>query len=337
MSEPDKMGTALLAYLHALGTEMDVGFLRETLRTTLQLLMEMEVSAVIEASPYERNGRRRAYRNGYREHVWRSALGEIQLRIPKLRKGTYYPSFIDSLEEAEGALLALVQNAYLQGVSRRGVEETLHRLGIPASDPNQILRLTQQLDEMVYEFRERPLQNIYPSLWVDVLPLELPGRARRFDAVVAVGIQTNGEREILGFEVVPYAEGKAFWADFFNRLTERGLDDVEVLISDTYDGLKPALRETLPGTEWQARHEYTEILPQAFVSAVSPVLWVDTSLPDGRIVSSLSSVWDATIPVWGQVEAFDDPDGAFMIRLLGILLMGMQASWEMSREAIFIG
>jgi putative transposase len=335
MREPDKTSGVLLAYLYALGTEIDVEFLRETLRATLQLLMEMEVSAAIAASPYERNGKRRAYRNGYREHTWQSPLGEIPLRIPKLRKGTYYPSFIDSLEDAEDALLALVQGAYLHGVSEGSVQETLKRLGIIPSDAYQIRQLRDHLDDMVYEFRERPLENIYSYLWIDVLNLNVPGRSRQPDAVVAVGIREDGAREVLGFEVVPYAEGKSFWGDFLNRLAERGLGDVDALISDPYDGLKPALREILPGAEWQPRREPAAMLPEAFISAVSPVVWVDASLPDNNtIISGLSIGLGDTIPVWGGVELPDEADNMLMTRLVGMLLMQMQATWAVSQPAV---
>jgi len=339
MIRPEPPSGALLTYLQTLGTEMDVGFLRETLRVMLQVLMEMEVRAAIEASPYERNDSRRAYRNGYRERVWQSALGEIPLRIPKLRKGTYYPSFIDSLEEAEQVLLALVQDAYLQGVSNQRVEESLKRLGIVPAHPSQISELSAQLDDMVYEFRERRLDRDYPSLWIDVLNLNIQhaGRAAQFALALAVGIQDDGTREILGFEVTRYAEGRAFWSDFLNHLVERGLEGVEVVLSDAHDGLKLALRDSLPGTEWQPRREYADVLEQTFVSAVSPQVWVDTRVPDSNtIVSSLSSGWLEMMPVYGQIDLLEETDEFLVTRLAGILLMTMQAEWNRQMEAVGI-
>jgi len=323
---------ALLTYLQALGTEMDVGFLRETLRVMLQVLMEMEVSAAIEASPYERKGSRRAYRNGYRERVWQSALGEIPLRIPKLRKGTYYPSFIDSLEDGEGALLALVQDAYLQGVSAHTVEETLKRLGISPVHPSQIADLCARLDDMVYEFRERRLDKSFPSLWLKVLKLNIQHAEHiaRYELALAIGIGEDDGREILGFEVTRYAEGRTFWTDFLDHLVERGLRDVEVVLSEPYDGLKFALRETLPGVEWQSRSDNAELASQAFVSAVSPVLWVDTSVPrSNTIVSSLPTSWLNMMPVVGRVAVHDDVDEIILTRLAGALLLEMQAAWGM--------
>ncbi|MEO8606685.1 MAG: transposase [Chloroflexota bacterium] len=337
MTRPEPPSGALLTYLHALGAEMDVGFLRETLRVMLQVLMEMEVRAAIDASPYERNDSRRAYRNGYREHVWQSALGEIPLRIPKLRKGTYYPSFIDSLEEAEQVLLALVQDAYLQGVSNPQVEETLKRLGVAPAHPSQISELSSQLDEMVYEFRERRLDHDYPSLWIDVLNLNIQraGRAAQFALALAVGIQADGTREILGFEVTRYAEGRPFWKAFLDHLLERGLEGVEVILSDNFEGLKPALRDSLPGTEWQPRREYAETFAQTFVSAVSPQVWVDTSMPNSNsIVSALSNGWSELMPVYtayGQIDLLYEADEFLVTRLAGLLLMKVQAEW--SRQA----
>ena len=339
MTRPEPPSGALLTYLQALGTEMDVGFLRETLRVMLQVLMEMEVRAAIEASPYERNGSRRAYRNGYRERVWQSALGEIPLRIPKLRKGTYYPSFIDSLEEAEQVLLALVQDAYLQGVSDQRVEETLKRLEVAPAHPSQISALSAQLDDMVYEFRERRLDRDYPSLWIDVLNLNIQHaeRAAQFALALAVGIQADGTREILGFEVTRYAEGRTFWKAFLDHLVERGLEGVEVVLSDAFDGLKPALSDSLPGTEWQPRREYADALAQTFVSAVSPQVWIDTRVPDSKtIVSSLSSAWSDMMPVYGQIDLLYEADEFLMTRLAGMLLMTVQAEWNQQMEVLAI-
>jgi transposase-like protein len=325
MVKPDARGL-LLSYLKALGSETDTHFLRETLRVTLQLLMEMEVSSTIEASPYERNDERRAYRNGYRERVWRSTLGEIPLRIPKLRKGTYYPSFIDSLEEAEDALLALVQDAYLQGVSPHTVQETFNRLGLAPADRSQIADLCERLDDMVYEFRERPLTHAYPYLWIDVM--NLPGRARHYDVAVAVGVQENGNREILGFEVAPYAEGRDFWQEFLDHLVERGLQGVQVITSDSYEGLKPALRQVLPYTEWQPRRE-PAATSEAIVAAVSPVVWVDSSVPDGNtIISGLSNVWTNMPVLYGYTEVMDEVDEMALTRLAGGMLMVLQTAWH---------
>lgn len=325
MVKPDARGL-LLTYLKTLGAETDTHFLRETLRVTLQLLMEMEVSSAIEASPYERNDERRAYRNGYRKRVWRSTLGEIPLRIPKLRKGTYYPSFIDSLEEAEDTLLALVQDAYLQGVSPQTVQETLSRLGVSPVDQSQIAELCDQLDDMVYEFRERRLTHSYPYLWIDVL--NLPGRARHYDVAVAVGVQENGNREVLGFEVAPYAEGREFWEEFLDHLVERGLQGVRVITSDSYDGLKPALRQVLPYTEWQPRRE-PAVTSEAFVAAVSPVVWVDSSVPDrNTIISGLPSAWSNLPIMYGYAETVDEADEAALTRLVGGMLMLLQTTWH---------
>src|SRR4029079_15435180 len=189
-------------------------------------------------------------------------------------------------------LLVLVQDAYLQGVSNQRVEETLKRLGVTPAYPSQIQEWTAGLDEMVYEVRERQLDRDYPSLWIDVLNLNVQhaGRAAQFALALAVGIQADGTREILGFEVTRYAEGRPFWKAFLDHLLERGLEGVEVVLSDIYDGLKLALRDSLPGTEWQPRREYAEALEQTFVSAVSPLVWVDTSMPNSNsIVSCLSS------------------------------------------------
>jgi hypothetical protein len=232
-----------------------------------------------------------------------------------------------------------VQSAYLQGVSSKSVEETLTRLGISPVDKSQIADLCAQLDDMIYEFRERPLNRTYPSLWIDVLKLNIQHseRAAQYALALAVGIGADGTWEILGFEVTRYAEGRAFWADFLGHLQQRGLQDVETVLSEAYDGLKPALRDKMPGTEWQPRRDSVETLPYSFVSAVSPTIWVDSSVPrQNTIVSGLSNMWLNMMPIYGHINFQMDTDELLVTRLAGVLLMEIQAAWHLQQKTILI-
>jgi transposase-like protein len=269
MTKPD----TLLSRLQALG--VDVEYLREALRLMLELLMELEVSAAIEASPYERSNGRKAYRNGYRQRKWQTDLGEISLRIPKLRKGTYYPSFIDSLPDAEPLLLALVQDAYVQGVSLRSVEALLRRLGLTHVHQSQIADVAARLDDLIYRFRQRPLNSQYLYLWLDVLKLELRTEPA-VSVVLAVGVRQNGQRDLLGFEVTSDAISRDLWTTFLRGLVRRGLKGVEVVVSENHDGLKQAIRDVFGDIAWQVRRqparESAETREAVLVPAISTYL-----------------------------------------------------------------
>jgi transposase-like protein len=241
--------TTLLARLQALG--VDTEYLRAALRLLIELLMELEISATIDATPYERKSGRKAYRNGYRERKWRTDLGEISLRIPRLRKGTYHPSFMDALPDAEPLLLALVQDAYLQGVTMRSVEDMLRRLGLPAVHTSQIADVCERLDDLVYRFRQRPLRSAYPYLWLDVLKLDVRG-SEPVTVALAVGICKSNRRELLGFEVTHQPDGRDFWKAFLRGLKRRGLDGVQIVLSENRDGLQNVVREVFGDIAWDS-------------------------------------------------------------------------------------
>lgn len=271
-------GQSVLEQLRKRGIKPDVEFLRSTLQTMAQMLIELEVSAAIEADPYERNGKRRAYRNGYRRRIWRTQLGDIPLHIPKLRQGTYYPQVIERLPESESLLLAAVLDAFVYGAERETVGDVLRQLGFSEARPNQIADITVQLDDLIENFRQRPLAADYASLQLEVLPLQAQQGERtiRFDVAVAAGSRTNGQREILSFEVTPRAEGWDFWSDFLGRLVERGLQNVEVVTAGSQrDGLRPVVRETFHTAtfRWQSSEAHNQ-LPEARLSYAAPVMSV---------------------------------------------------------------
>jgi transposase-like protein len=239
-------GETLLGYLRA--HSLDTGFLRDALHLAAEWAIEQEVSAAIEAAPYERRQGRRAYRNGYRARSWQTTLGEIELRIPKLRKGAYYPRLMDELPRLEAALLALVQDAYLQGVKVEDAEKLLRGLGLPVRQ-GQAADLCAQLDDLAEAFRARPVSGYYPALQLDVLRLD----SLRRSVIAAVGEGDDGFRELLSLEIAPCHLERGFWAGFFRRLEARGLRRFDTLIGDEHDGLKLALRESFARVDWKRR------------------------------------------------------------------------------------
>ena len=170
MTEPI---VALEEYLRNVGLEVDGDFLRRGIALLTRMLMEMEVSQQIGAERYQRAEERQAYRNGYRERPWETRVGEIPLRIPKLRSGSYFPSFLEPRRRAERALLAVIQTAYVEGVSTRKVDDLVRALGLTGIDKSKVSRVCKELDEGVEEFRNRPLEADYPYLWLDALYLKV--------------------------------------------------------------------------------------------------------------------------------------------------------------------
>jgi transposase-like protein len=226
--------------------------LREFVRMMAQALMELEVSQQVGAGPYERSQPRKTYRNGYRERDWDTRVGTIRLRIPKLRTGSYFPSLLERRRRAEKALLAVIQEAYVEGVSTRKVDELVKALGMEGLSKSQVSRICQEIDEQLRPFRERELVGEYPYLWLDakVVKVRQDGRVVAMAAVVAIGVRETGEREVVGYAIGP-AESYEFWCAFLRELVRRGLKGVKLVISDAHEGLKRAIAEILAGVSWQ--------------------------------------------------------------------------------------
>lgn len=243
---------ALMNYLRNLGTDVDADFLRQSIELLSNLLMELEVEQQIGAAKNQRTPTRKAHRNGYRARLWETRVGEIPLRIPKLRSGTYYPSLLEPRRRSEKALLAVVQQAYIQGVSTRKVDDLLQALGLTGIDKSKVSRICKELDAVVEQFRNRLLEDAYPYLWLDALFLKVRqnGRVVSLAVVIAIGVKTTGEREVLGFDVGA-CEDEAFWLDFLRQLKARGLHGVQLVTSDAHEGLKKAIRQVLTGVGWQ--------------------------------------------------------------------------------------
>ncbi len=205
------------------------------------------------AERYERTKSRRTYRNGYRGRRWDTRVGTVTLRIPKVRQGSYFPALLEPRRRTEKALLSVVQEAYVHGVSTRKVDDLVRALGIEGISRSEVSRVCTALDERMEAFRNRPLTGEYPYVWLDatVVKVREGGRVVNMAAVVAVGVTRTGEREVLGFDVGP-AESYGFWVSFLRGLASRGLFGVRLVISDAHVGLRQALSEILAGDEVMA-------------------------------------------------------------------------------------
>ena len=225
--------------------------LRESLAWFVGELMEAEVSGQIGAGLHEKAPERTTHRNGYRERTWQTRAGEIELAIPRLRSGSYFPSFLEPRSRSEKALVAVIQEAYVNGVSTRKVERLVTQLGLSGISKSAVSRLCAGLDEQVRCFRERPLEGAYPYLWLDakVERVREPGGVRHKALVIAYGVHETGRREVVGIDVGE-AETEAFWREFLRSLRARGLAGVQLCVSDAHEGLKAAIAKVL-SCPWQ--------------------------------------------------------------------------------------
>ena len=226
-------------------------FLHESLAWVVQQLMEAEVSALIGADRGERAPEERlTHRNGYRARAWSTRAGEIELAIPKIRRGSYFPSFLEPRKRSEQALLAVVQEAYVAGVSTRKVDQVVESLGLRISK-SEVSRICAGLDEQVEAFRNRPLEGRYPYLWLDakVEKVRDGGRVVQKALVLAYAVHESGYREVIGLDVGE-CETEAFWRSFLRSLVKRGLGGVQLVVSDAHAGLKAAIGQVL-ACPWQ--------------------------------------------------------------------------------------
>jgi transposase-like protein len=242
----------LSAFVGKLLEEEDGDTLREGIRVLSQALMESEVSGLIGAERYERSGERSSYRNGYRLRSWDTRVGTIELAIPRVRTGSYFPSLLEPRRRAERALQSVVQEAYVHGVSTRKVDEILKALGMDGMSKSQVSRICAELDTEVEAFRSRPIEDEHPYLWIDATyhKVRQDGRVQSMATVVAVGVTVEGERQILGVDAGPSEDGP-FWTAFLRSLVKRGLKGVRLVVSDAHEGLKKATQKVLSGASWQ--------------------------------------------------------------------------------------
>src|SRR5918998_4435472 len=310
----DEMRMALETLLRKAQIEHDADFLRDGLRVLSEALMELEVTQYVGAERHARTPDRTGQRNGEREREWDTRVGTIELKVPRVRDGGYFPSLLDPRRRAERALVAVVQEAYVQGVSTRRVDELVKALGVAGISKSRVSRLCQALDAEVERFRTRPLVGPYPYVWLDATYVKVRdgGRVASQAIVVAVGVTAEGVREVLGCDVGPSEDG-AFWLRFLRGLVARGLRGVRLVTSDAHEGLRQAIGAVLHGASWQRRRVHflrnaLALVPKAAQQLVAATIRTVFAQPTAELArrqwrqgaDGVRERWPRPPPVVGQ-------------------------------------
>ncbi len=226
-------------------------FLRAVTEAVLQTLMEHDVEGMIGAGRYERGDGRQTYRNGYRDRELKTRMGALNLRVPKLRTGSYFPAFLEPRRTSEKALVAVIEEAWIGGVSTRKVDDLVQAMGLSGIAKSTVSKRCKDMDDRVHEFLDRPLAGEWPYPWLDATYLKVRqgGHIISVAAIIAVAVNTDGRREIIGL-TAGLSEAETFWTEFLRSLKGRGFDGVKLVISDAHTGLKTAIQRVFDAT-WQ--------------------------------------------------------------------------------------
>jgi putative transposase len=292
-------------------------FLRRALEQMLHQIMEAEVAAQVGASLHERSDERTTWRNGYRPRTWDTRAGSILLDIPKLRQGTYFPSFLEPRKRSERALLAVVQEAYVHGVSTRKVDDLVQALGCSGIDKSTVSRICKELDEEAEAFRTRTLDDDVPYVWLDAIyeKVREGGHVRSMAVVLAIGVTADGTRTVLGLDV-GNSEDEAFWSEFLRDLVRRGLSGVQLVISDAHAGLKKAIAKVLVGATWQRCRVHTmrsllTHVPKAqqsmVLAAVKTIFAQPSQAAARKQLKEVAAALEKKCPKAAELGALQDP------------------------------
>ena len=245
------MTNATMALAELADKGADVDMLRQMVQFMAQRMMDMDVETLCGAGYDEKSAERLNSRNGVRDRAWETRAGRVELKIPKLRQGSYFPGFLEPRRTAEKALAAVIQEAYVHGVSTRSVDELVKAMGMSGISKSQVSRLCGELDERVGAFLSRPIEGDWPYLWIDATYVKAreAGSIVSVAVIVAVAVNTEGQRQVIGMKVGP-SEAETFWTEFLRSLMRRGLRGVKLVISDAHLGLKAAAAKVLKAT-WQ--------------------------------------------------------------------------------------
>ncbi|MBB4860874.1 transposase-like protein [Novosphingobium chloroacetimidivorans] len=229
----------------------DSDFLRSVAESVLQIIMEADLDGLIGAGRHERSGERSTWRNGYRNRSLDTRLGTLNLKIPKLRTGAYFPGFLEPRKTVEKALVSVIQEAWIAGVSTRRVDELVQAMGMSGISKSSVSKLCKDIDERVNAFLNRPLAGEWPYFWLDPTYLKVRegGRIVSVAAIIAVAVTTEGKREIVGLHIGP-SEAEPFWTTFLKDFVWRGPNGVKLVISDAHEGLKASITRVVapPGS-----------------------------------------------------------------------------------------
>lgn len=290
----------------------DGDFLRSVAEMVLQMLMEADVEGLIGAGRHERSADRLNYRNGFRERTLDTRLGSLALRIPKLRQGSYFPPFMEARKTSEKALVAVIQEAWIGGVSTRRVDDLVQAMGLSGISKSTVSKLCKDIDERVNAFLERPLEGEWPYLWLDATYLKQRegGRIVSVAAIIAVAANTEGKREIVGLHIGP-SEAETFWSAFLKTLLRRGLKGVKLVVSDAHEGLKGAITRVMGATWQRCRVHWMRnalaYVPKAQTSMAAAALRQAFLQPDVETAhKTFRHVADQMRDRWPKLAAFMD-------------------------------